>query len=46
MDLLHLVDRLEELIAEAQKMPIGNRVIIDRRRLLDMIDQMFARPAN
>lgn len=40
MDLLHLVDRLEELIAEAQKMPIGNRVIIDRRRLLDMIDQM------
>ena len=40
MDLLHLVDRLEELIAEAQKMPIGNRVIIDRRRLLDLIDQM------
>ena len=30
MDLLHLVDRLEELVAEAQKMPIGNRVIIDR----------------
>ena len=40
MDLLHLVDRLEELIADAQKMPIGNRVIIDRRRLLDLIDQM------
>jgi len=40
MDLLHLVDRLEELIDEAQKMPLGNRVIIDRRRLLDLIDQM------
>ena len=40
MDLLHLVDRLEELVAEAQKMPIGNRVIIDRRRLLDLVDQM------
>ncbi|MDA0270579.1 MAG: hypothetical protein O2798_05655 [Chloroflexi bacterium] len=40
MDLLHLVDRLEELIAGAQKMPIGNRSILDRRRMLDLIDQM------
>lgn len=40
MDLLHLVDRLEELVASAQKMPIGNRAIIDRRRLLDLVDQM------
>ena len=40
MDLLHLVDRLEELVAGAQKMPIGNRAIIDRRRLLDIVDQM------
>lgn len=40
MDLLHLVDRLEELVAGAQKMPIGNRAILDRRRLLDVVDQM------
>lgn len=40
MDLMHLVDRLEELVAGAQKMPIGNRAILDRRRLLDIIDQM------
>lgn len=40
MDLLHLVDRLEELVAGAQKMPIGNRAILDRRRVLDLIDQM------
>ena len=40
MDLLHLVDRLEELAANAQKMPIGSRAIIDRRRLLDIVDQM------
>ncbi|MCC6236918.1 MAG: hypothetical protein IT299_05005 [Dehalococcoidia bacterium] len=40
MDLLHLVDRLEELVATAQKMPIGNRAIVDRRRLLDVVDQM------
>ena len=40
MDLLALVDRLEELVASAQKMPIGSRAIIDRRRLLDLVDQM------
>ncbi|MCK9487041.1 MAG: hypothetical protein M0R73_10170 [Dehalococcoidia bacterium] len=40
MDLLHLVDRLEEMVAGAQKMPIGNRAILDRRRMLDLIDQM------
>jgi hypothetical protein len=40
MDLLALVDRLEELVGSAQKMPIGSRAIIDRRRLLDLVDQM------
>lgn len=40
MDLLHLVDRLEELVGSAQKMPIGSRAMVDRRRLLDIIDQM------
>ena len=40
MDLLHLVDRLEELVASAQRMPIGSRAIVDRRRLLDIVDQM------
>ncbi|MSQ42204.1 MAG: hypothetical protein EXR65_04120 [Dehalococcoidia bacterium] len=40
MDLLHLVDRLEELVASSQKMPIGSRAIIDRRLLLDIVDQM------
>ena len=40
MDLLHLVTRLEELVSESQKMPIGNRIITDRRKLLDVIDQM------
>ncbi len=40
MDLLALVDRLEELVGSAQKMPIGSRAIVDRRRLLDIVDQM------
>ncbi len=40
MNLLHLVDRLEELVGSTQRMPIGSRVMIDRRRLLDLVDQM------
>ena len=40
MDLLHLVDRLEDLVGGAQRMPIGSRVMMDRRRLLDTVDQM------
>ena len=40
MDILHLIDRLEELIAEAKRMPIGQSVIIDRRRMLELVDQM------
>ncbi len=40
MDILHLIDRLEELVAEARRMPIGQGVVIDRRRLLEMVDQM------
>ena len=40
MDILHLIDRLEELVAEAKRMPIGQNVVIDRRRILELIDQM------
>src|SRR5688572_7644033 len=40
MDILHLIDRLEELIAEARRMPIGQGVVIDRRRVLELVDQM------
>ena len=40
MDILHLIDRLEELIADARRMPIGQGVVIDRRRVLELIDQM------
>ncbi len=40
MDILHLIDRLEELVAEARRMPIGQNVVIDRRRILELIDQM------
>ena len=40
MDILHLIDRLEELVAEARRMPIGQGVVIDRRRLLELVDHM------
>jgi cell division septum initiation protein DivIVA len=42
MDLLHLVDRLEEQIGEARRLPIGTGSVVDRRRLLDLVDQLRA----
>ncbi len=40
MDLLHHVDQIEELVANAQRMPIGGRAIVDRQRLLHIVDQL------
>lgn len=40
MDLLYLIDRLEEQVARAQRMPLGNRAVIDRRELLNTVDQL------
>jgi hypothetical protein len=42
IDLLHLIDRLEEEIGEARRLPIGTGSVIDRRRLLDLVDQLRA----
>ncbi len=40
MDMLHLIDRLEEVMTEARRMPIGQGVVVDRRRILELIDNM------
>jgi len=40
MDILHLVDRLEELINSSQSIPFTRNIIIDEDRVLDLIDQM------
>jgi hypothetical protein len=40
VDILHLIDRLEELVGEARKLPVGGGVVISRQRLLDLIDRM------
>ena len=40
MDILHLVDRLEELFNESRPVWFTHSVIVDEDRLLDLIDQM------
>lgn len=40
MDILHLVDRLEELFNESKSLPLTHKVIVDEERMLDLIDQM------
>lgn len=40
MDILHLVDRLEELVMEGRAIPFSARVIVDEERFLDIVDQM------
>ena len=40
MDILHLVDRLEELFNESRPLPFTHSVIVNEDRMLDLIDQM------
>jgi cell division septum initiation protein DivIVA len=41
------LDLLEEEVASARKMPVGGGVLVDRRHILDLIDQLrVAIPAN
>lgn len=40
MDILHLIDRLEEILAEARKLPVGGGAVVPRQRVLDIIDRM------
>ena len=40
MDILHLIDRLEELFNESRAIPFTHTVMVDEDRMLDIIDQM------
>lgn len=40
MDILHLVDRLEELFNDSRPIPLTHSVIVDEDRMLEIIDQM------
>lgn len=40
MDILHLVDRLEELFNSSRPIPLTHNVIVDEDQFLELIDQM------
>ena len=40
MDILHLVDRLEELFNKSRPIPLTHQVVVDEEKMLDIIDQM------
>lgn len=40
MDILHLIDRMEELLNESRPLWFTHNVIIDEEKVLDLIDQM------
>ncbi len=40
MDILHLVDRLEDLLNQSRPLWFTNNVIVDEDKMLDIIDQM------
>jgi len=40
MDILHLVDRLEELFNNSRPIPLTHTVLVDEDRMLEIIDQM------
>ena len=40
MDILHLIDRLEELLGEARRLPVGGGVVLNRGKLADIVDRM------
>ena len=40
MDILHLVDRLEEIIKDNRRLPFSSLRLVDERRLWPLLDQM------
>ncbi len=40
MDILHLIDRLEELLSEARRLPVGGGVVVNRGKVADIVDRM------
>jgi hypothetical protein len=46
VEILDLIDSLEELVVQARRLPGGN-LVVDRKRILDVVDQMrLAVPAD
>jgi len=40
MDIQHLIDRLEQVLAESRRVPLSANLIVDEDRLFNIIDQM------
>ncbi len=40
MDILHLIDRLEEIVRESRRIPFSDLRLVDERRLWPLLDQM------
>ena len=40
MEILQLIDALEELVIQARRLPVGGNLVVDRKRMLDVIDQL------
>ncbi|MEM7799088.1 MAG: hypothetical protein AAF633_07865 [Chloroflexota bacterium] len=40
MDILHLIDRLEQLLTESRRIPMTASIIVDEDRIFNIIDQM------
>jgi len=40
VEILDLIDSLEELVVQARRLPVGGNLVMDRKRMLDVIDQM------
>jgi cell division septum initiation protein DivIVA len=40
MDILHLIDRLEEMLNDSRAIPFTHNVVVDEDKVLDLIDQM------
>ena len=40
MEILELIDSLEELVVQSRRLPVGGNLVIDRKRMLDVVDQL------
>lgn len=40
MDIMHLIDRLEEVLNESRQLPFTHNIIVDEERVFEIIDQM------
>lgn len=40
MDIQHLVDRLEQLLADSRRIPMTSNLVVDEDRIFNIVDQM------